>query len=154
MYGNQYGSLGLWDRAEACVGNAKALLASTGSGDARWLETNWLLQEVEGWLAFVWGDFARGQSLFRALLSEIGTECVEVWPYNKNAGGLARANISISLGYTFIGLGRAQDAQVCAQPVIALAEQIGAELLKARAAGLLAVALHREGDYVQAEKWG
>jgi predicted ATPase len=154
LYGNQYGSLGLWDRAKACVANAKSLLASIDSSDARYLETTWLLQEVEGWLAFVLGDFARGQSLFQALLSGIGTECANVWPYNEDAGRLARANVSVSLGYTFIGMGRAEDAQVCAQPVIALAEQIGAELLKARAAGLLALALHREGDYVQAEKWG
>ena len=48
LYGNQYGSQGLWGRAKVCVENAKALLESVGSGDTRWLETNWLLREVEG----------------------------------------------------------------------------------------------------------
>jgi predicted ATPase/DNA-binding SARP family transcriptional activator len=154
LYGNLYGSLGLWNRAEACVADARTLLGNTDQRDARWAETLGYLQGVEGGLAYARGSFVQAEAQFRALLVGLSAGNNHVWPYGDDAVSFWRANHSNSLGCTLLTQGRSAEAHGYVRQAMALAELTGSQSLRARAAWLLALVLHHDGDYPQAEKWG
>ena len=120
---------------------ATFLLAQGHTDDERWLEARWLFRYRVAVGYFNWGKYAESADQLRTLLRELDEGRFSPWPYTDEARCFWQIEASLWLGFDALFLGRYEETQRLAERSIALAEQIGSQLLKAEGLGALTMAL-------------